>query len=87
MLVTAGIPLLDALAMLGAQARDRRFKALLQTLATDVENGQPYPVDRKMAFWSHGGITPAIMGQIEEFLSAPVERMVATAEETERMAQ
>ncbi len=28
----------------------------------------PYPVDRKQAYWSHGGITPEIREQIESFL-------------------
>jgi hypothetical protein len=29
----------------------------------------PYPVDRKQAYWSHGGITPEIRAQIEGFLA------------------
>lgn len=33
----------------------------------DVEK-PPYPVDRKQAFWSHGGMTPEIVTQIESFL-------------------
>lgn len=33
----------------------------------DVEK-PPYPVDRKQAFWSHGGITPEIVAQIESYL-------------------
>jgi hypothetical protein len=33
----------------------------------DVE-AQAYPADRKLAFWSHGGITPEIQAQIEEIL-------------------
>jgi hypothetical protein len=28
----------------------------------------PYPVDRKQAYWSHGGITPETRAQIEGFL-------------------
>ncbi len=32
-----------------------------------VESGE-YPEDRKLAFWSHGGISPEIMQQIEGFL-------------------
>jgi hypothetical protein len=34
----------------------------------DVCDGTPYPVDRKKAFWSHGGITPEIRQEIEGFL-------------------
>lgn len=33
----------------------------------DVEK-PPYPVDRKQAFWSHGGIDQNVMNQIEELL-------------------
>lgn len=29
----------------------------------------PYPVDRKKAFWSHGGLLPNIQQEIEEFLA------------------
>lgn len=37
----------------------------------NVENPaeHPYPIDRKKAFWSHGGITPAIRAEIESLLS------------------
>lgn len=34
----------------------------------DVDR-EPYPADRKRAYWSHGGITPAIRAEIEEILS------------------
>lgn len=34
----------------------------------DVEDGQPYPVDRKQAYWSHGGMTDVIKAEIEGFL-------------------
>ncbi|MFS6809942.1 hypothetical protein, partial [Staphylococcus aureus] len=33
----------------------------------DVE-AQAYPADRKLAFWSHNGITPETAAQIEEIL-------------------
>lgn len=33
----------------------------------NVEN-PPYPVDRKKAFWSHGGITPEIRAELEEMV-------------------
>lgn len=33
----------------------------------DVEKDE-YPVDRKKAFWSHGGITPEIRAEIEEMI-------------------
>lgn len=49
----------------------------------DVDNGQPYPKDRKKAFHSHGGITPEIRSEIEGFIN----RYQPTPEETERMAQ
>lgn len=29
----------------------------------------PYPVDRKRAFWSHGGLNPGIVAEIEGFLA------------------
>lgn len=35
----------------------------------DVENGQPFPGDRKKAFWSHGGITPEIKQWIDGVLA------------------
>lgn len=34
----------------------------------DVDK-QPYPADRKRAYWSHGGVTPAIRKEIEGLLS------------------
>ena len=34
----------------------------------DVCDGNPYPVDRKKAYWSHGGITDEIRAEIEGFL-------------------
>lgn len=36
----------------------------------NVENPaeNPYPVDRKKAFWSHGGITEAIRAELEEIV-------------------
>lgn len=43
----------------------------------------PYPVDRKQAFWSHGGITPEVKKDIDSLLS----RWVPTEEETQRMEQ
>lgn len=48
----------------------------------DVVN-QPYPADRRLGFWSHGGISDQIRQQIELTLS----RYVPTPEEAERMAQ
>jgi len=35
----------------------------------DVCNGNPYPTDRKQAYWSHGGITPEIKSEIEAMLA------------------
>lgn len=35
----------------------------------DVENGEPYPVDRKKAFWSHSGCTPQEREEIEKMLA------------------
>lgn len=34
----------------------------------DVCDGNPYPVDRKKAYWSHGGLTEEIRAEIEGFL-------------------
>lgn len=34
----------------------------------DVCDGTPYPVDRKKAYWSHGGISDEIRAEIESFL-------------------
>ena len=48
----------------------------------DVES-QPYPADRKLAFWSHGGITPDVVEKIEDILT----RFIPNDEEVERMAQ
>lgn len=47
----------------------------------DVER-PPYPEDRKKAYWSHGGLLPDIVREIEGFLAYQ-----PTSEETERMAQ
>jgi hypothetical protein len=49
----------------------------------DVENGQPFPGDRKKAYHSHSGITPEIRAEIEGFLS----RYVPTEEESEKMKE
>lgn len=35
----------------------------------DVENGKPFPADRKKAYWSHGGISDETKKEIEGFLS------------------
>jgi hypothetical protein len=45
----------------------------------------PAPRDLQQCYWSHGGITPEIRTQIEEFLSRPVP-YVPTPEEAARMA-
>jgi hypothetical protein len=47
----------------------------------DAESGV-YPADRKLAFWSHQGVTPDNVRQMEELL-----RYVPTPEEEARMAQ
>lgn len=41
MLLSAGMPLLDALSLLRDQARQRGWRDLLEVLAGDVENGRP----------------------------------------------